>query len=148
ADGRGEVRRIHDRQWLTLGDLVILCNEEARHRTGEGCQHACGLVVVEVNRSGGLQSAVKVGRHNRIELNVVPLCVRQSHIARSHGRGVVAPPGGTAAEGEEGSHCCACSGAIWHDYPRLDPAGATSRRPVPETTPPCRHSGWPEPARG
>jgi len=105
ADGRREIRRIHDRQGVALADLVTLCDEQARHGTREGCQYSGGLIVVEVNRTGALYGAPKPGRRDRIEMNVLPLGGRQSHIASGHSCWVAVYPGGTAADGEDCNHC-------------------------------------------
>ncbi len=59
ADGRCEVRRIHGRERLALGHLVSDRHQRARHRSGEGRQHAGGLVVVEIDRGCRLHSTAK-----------------------------------------------------------------------------------------
>ena len=54
ADGRGKIGRIHRRQRIAFLDLVAEGNQQPRHRAGERRQHARGLIVVEIDRPGGL----------------------------------------------------------------------------------------------
>ena len=85
ADGRRKVGRIHRRQRLAFLDLVAEGNQQPRHRTGEGRQHAGGLIVVEIDHPGGLDRLVKFGRLDGVKLDVLPLGRRQRHIAGRHG---------------------------------------------------------------
>ena len=88
ADGRRKIGRIHRRQRIALLDPLAERNQQPRYRTGEGRQHAGGLIVVEIDRAGGLDRLVKFGRLDRVEVDVLPLGRRQRHIARPSRRDV------------------------------------------------------------